>query len=72
MGDKVNLPKQDLMRSNLKRDLDPFDLELIERAFESAQVMVKDNPTLVTSSTATKSSKQLCGGSSLKLPWFMA
>jgi hypothetical protein len=40
------LPKQDLMRSNLKRDLDPFDLELIERAFESAQVMVKDNPTL--------------------------
>jgi hypothetical protein len=34
------------MRSKLKRDLDPFDLELIERAVDSAQAIFKDDPEL--------------------------
>jgi hypothetical protein len=35
------------MHSRFKRDLDPLDLELLERAFEGAWVAVKENDSLV-------------------------
>jgi hypothetical protein len=34
------------MLSKLRRDLDPLDLEILERAFESAVVALKENDAL--------------------------
>jgi hypothetical protein len=34
------------MLSKLRRDLDPLDLEILERAFEDAVIALKENDTL--------------------------